>query len=287
MILHGRLRAAAKRLLVALGSRAWFRPVGMALVNRLTRHSFDLLLATPGVQDVYVRGSYARGNFVPLSSDVDLALVLTDAGGRSLETVSAVHRSMRKVRRRNPSIRDWWHHMILASELPVVRSFSDLYGSHEWRDRQGSANAPSSDWIDERLRRAAAWSQLCLWSGSAFHAFLYPDDRVHSFEAGVKKSGRFARLMGVSASSPLPANRGARLVAVYRMIEKGAERMLDGGVPTDSATPAIIETCRARFVLLEDGLDDNELIERFDDPALRAAARAPVTYVLPAAAIAV
>ena len=279
-----RLRAVAKRSLALLGSRPWFRPLGMALIDSLNRGTFRLLKATPGVHDVYARGSFARGSFVPLSSDVDLAIILTDAGGRSLDIVTAIHRSMQKVRRRNPSVRDWWHHLITESELRVVETFSDLYGSHEWLDANGRATAPCSDWVDERLRCAAAWSQLCLWSGSAFHAFLYPQDRVHNFEAGVIKTIRFASRLGVNGPSPPPTTRHTRLVEVYRAIEQGAARVLGGVTPAAAPAEGIIRTDRAMFVLLANGLSDAELIRCFDDLALRKLPAAAVTYVMPAAA---
>ena len=300
-IFPSRLRASTRRSLAWLGSRSWFRPFGMALVRRLNRRTFHLLKATPGVHEVYVRGSFARGDFVPLSSDVDLTIILTAAGEGQLDQCISLHRAMRKVRRRNPSVRDWWHHMILVSELPVVEAFSDLYGSHEWRDEKGHATAPRSGWTDERLRDAAAWSQLCLWSGSAFHDFLHPHERVHNFEAGVKKTLRFADRMGVRAplSCPSSARRRDALVEIFRTIGRGAEKIL-GRTPSDGALeaatpstsaaaprPGIIRTERALFVLLENSLSDAELLERFDDLAHRELPKAAVTYVLPTAAISI
>lgn len=310
------MRAAVKQLLVWLGSRMWFRPFGMALVNRLNRGSFRLLGATPGVLDVYVRGSYARGNFVPLASDIDLALVLADEAGRSHEHVMSIHHAMHKARRRNPSIRDWWHHMIIASELPVVGTYSELYGSHEWRDAKGRASAPRSGWSDERLRLAAAWSQLCLWSGSAFHAFFHPQGRVHNFEAGVIKALRFGVRMGaiVPAQVPpgaAPGHHGSgaartagnsappdcitRLVEVYRSIERGAAlirgnaglSVASGLPPAPGANPIydMIETERARFIVLEDGLTRYELRECLGAIARHELPAAAATYVLPAAAL--
>lgn len=311
MTTPGRLRAAAKRWLVWLGSRPWFRPVGVALVRALNRGTFRLLEGTPGVRRVYLRGSVARGDFTPIRSDVDLALVLTAEGARDFDTVAAVHDAMRRARRRNPCIRDWWHHLIAEPELPVVEAFSDLYGSREWRDAEGRASAPRSDWVDERLRAAAAWSQLCLWSGSAFHAFLHPDDRIHNFEAGVKKSMRFAERLGAGASAggsagggsaaasarncstpePSPSHRRARLLHVYREIERGAERMVGGSDPPVSenagpSAPRTIRAERAAFLVLEDGLTDHQLTARFDELGRRGLPDAVVTYMLPAAALA-
>jgi hypothetical protein len=288
----------------------------MALVNRLNRGSFRLLGATPGVLNVYVRGSYARGSFIPLASDIDLVLILSNEEGRSLEHVIAIHLAMHKARRRNPSIRDWWHHMIIASELPVVETYSDLYGSREWRDGQGYASAPRSSWTDDRLRLAAAWSQLCLWSGSAFHAFLHPQTRIHNFEAGVTKTLRFWWRMKAAISPEIPADasmersgraaagpvnntaspdRITRLVEVYQSIERGAALILENaasagtpGIPLPPGappSPAIIQTDRARFIVLEDGLSHGELHECFSDIARRNLPDTGVTYILPAAAL--
>ncbi|MBN2492658.1 MAG: nucleotidyltransferase domain-containing protein [Planctomycetes bacterium] len=294
-----RLRAVAKQSLAWLGSRPWSRALGMALVHRLNRRTFARLRATPGVHQVLVRGSFARGDFVPLASDVDLALVLSPAGQRFFEQILALHRSLRQVRRRNPSVRDWWHHLILTSELPVVETFSDLYAAHEWRDENGQPTAPRSDWIDAGLRAAAAWSQLCLWSGSAFHGFLHPHERVHDFEAGVRKTLRFADRLGVRVALPSRPGAGRRevLVAVFRAIEQSAERVLVGAAAAgenagasrspSAPPPGILRTERACFVLLAGGLGDAELSDRFADLARRELPAAAVTYVLPAPAIAI
>ncbi len=283
MIVPAPLRAVTKRSLQSLGSQQWFRPFGMALVRSLNRRTFQRLKSTPGIRDVYVRGSFVRGGFTPLSSDIDLALILTDGGGRSFDMLSHIHKAMRDARRWNPNLRDWWCHMILTSELPVVESFSELYESRNWHDENGRASATHIPRTDERLRAAAAWSQLCLWSGSAFHAFLYPNNRIHSFEAGVKKTFRFAEQMGPGTPSLSCSNRRVALVGVYRAIERGASRILDGIKPGEGGSEGteFIRTERATFVLLENGLSDPELEKRFSELALQQNPEEAVTYVLP------
>lgn len=259
----------------------------MTLVNGLNRRTFRTLKNTPGIHEVYVRGSYVRGSFIPLSSDIDLAFILTDSGGRSYDTVVDIHRALQKARRWNPSLRDWWSHMSLKSELPVLEAMSALYGTNEWHDENGRATAPHGSWSDDRLCATAAWSQLCLWSGSAFHAFLHPEGRIHDFGAGVKKSLRFAKQMSLDSSLPDDPAPAETLVHVFRAVEQGAARILagTGSTPGTRSTDEIIRTERAHFLIVESGLSDRELIRRFIDLSRQDIPEKTVTYVLPESAL--
>lgn len=315
------LRRTAKLGLGRLSAVPAFRRGALSLVRSMNRRTFRALRAHAGVADVYVRGSFVRGPFVPLASDVDLVLLLRDEAGRSYAAVADVHRCLRRARRTNVSIRDWWQHMILEAERPLVGAFWPLFGAEEWRGEDGRLPIACDGRADGRDLSWALWSQLCLWSGSVFHAYLRPAGRMHDLDAGLKKSLQLSSLLSRLAQQrgPLdpdtlaalkkdeaerltslfrpcgrePAARRAALRRVYRALESGAaaldvpgegERAAAGRV---SGLPAplslVIRSQHATVIVFEDGLDDAALDDAFDRLD-RSLAGSRVTFVAPAGA---
>jgi len=319
----GSLRRTAKLGLRRLSAVPAFRRGALSLVRSMNRRTFRALRAHRGVADVYVRGSFVRGPFVPLASDVDLVLLLRDEAGRSYAAVADVHRCLRRARRTNISIRDWWQHMILEAERPLVGAFWPLFGAEEWRGEDGRLPIACDGRTDGRELSWALWSQLCLWSGSVFHAYLRPAGRVHDLDAGLKKSLQLSSLLSRLAQQrgPLdpdtlaalkkdeaerltagfrpcgrePAARRAALRRVYRALESGAAALDVPGEGEGTAAAAgrtgrlsaplshVIRSQHATVIVFEDGLDDAALDDAFDRLD-RTLAGLRVTFVAPACA---
>lgn len=286
----------------------------------MNRRTFRILRAHPHIADVYVRGSFVRGPFVPIASDVDLVLVMRNGAGASYERVLDVHRCLRRARWGNISVRDWWQHMITAAEHPLVEAFWPVVGAEEWRRPDGSRPIACARPAGTRELSFAIWSQLCTWSGSVFHAWLRPDDRVHAFDSALKKSLQLSSLFAQVArtAEPLDAdalaaaksagaaafaarfracgrNRAAQrsaVIAVFRALERAAAALAPGGQKTilDGTRPArdpvaqIIRSPDVTMIVLQNGLDDRELADALEGIDGRLAG-ARVTFVIPESAV--
>jgi predicted nucleotidyltransferase len=262
----GSLRAGVRAAITALDRTAPGHAAAMSIVAGMNRLSVGSLKAHPGIRDVYFRGSIVRGKFTPLASDIDLVLVLDEAAGSSYEGMRAVHRRLQIARRWNICIRDWWQHLILEAEMPLVEAYWAVYGAEEWRDADGRWPIHGDVPVERRWLQFATWVQLCSWSGSVFHAWFHPGDRRHSFNAGARKvalySGRLERLMEegpahldretvfamkVEHASRFAADyrapamehraRCATLVSVYRAMESRAAALVAAGSGRDGVEP--------------------------------------------------
>jgi len=185
-------RRAAARLLRRLGRRDALRRPALALVRAWNRGTFRRLGGDPAVAAVYARGSLVRGPFYPLASDVDLVVVARAGALADAARARALLAALRRERRRNPSVRDWWQHLLHERELPLVRANWELFATDEWRDAAGEmpfATAPPAD----RARLVAAhWAQQRLWSASAVQPLVQPGAPFHAFETGIRKSAFLA-----------------------------------------------------------------------------------------------
>src|SRR5512135_505713 len=71
--------AALKEFLRGLDRRRWFHAPAMRLGRAMNRDTFRRLGREPAIAAVWVKGSFVRGPFRPLASDLDLVIVLRDA----------------------------------------------------------------------------------------------------------------------------------------------------------------------------------------------------------------
>jgi predicted nucleotidyltransferase len=194
------LLAACARAAGRLDRFPPFHAVALAFVAACNRRSFARLAREPAVAAVYVKGSYVRGPFRPLASDVDLALVLRASELATAADARRLLGALRGARRWNPSLRDWWQHLLLDRELPVVRRHWELFGIDEWRDPRGARPFAPERPADLPRLLLAHWSQLCAWSGSAVQAVLHPTGPFHDFRSAIKKTGFLAtRLQELAA----------------------------------------------------------------------------------------
>src|SRR6266545_2936206 len=84
----------------------------LVAIGALTRLSVRLLRTLDSVMAVYVRGSYARGDFRPFISDIDFAIAIRRPPGPGYETCRALSRRLRLVRMLNPFVRDVWQTIV-------------------------------------------------------------------------------------------------------------------------------------------------------------------------------
>lgn len=288
-----RVRRAVRTGVRRLASIPVLHRGALSLVHAMNRRTFRILRAHPGVADVYVRGSFVRGPFVPIASDVDLVLVLHGEAGRSHAAVAAVHRALERARRANVSVRDRWHHMILDAERPLVEAYWPVFGAEEWRSADGGRPVACRSAGASRELSWALWSQICTSSGSLFHAYLQPAGRVYDFDAGLRKTLQLSSLLArlvehpgplhpdaladlrreearrvASAFRPCGRDRAARRAAVrrvYRALHTAAAS-LDGREDGGGAPPpgAVIRSPQAAIFVLDDRLDDAEVEAAFD-----------------------
>ncbi|MBV9080328.1 MAG: nucleotidyltransferase domain-containing protein [Elusimicrobia bacterium] len=236
-----------------------------------------------GVAEVFVRGSVARGDSVPFRSDLDLVLLLEGDAASSFDAMKTIHKALETARRTNPSLRDWWQHLISVDEWPVIERFASVCGAAGWRTIDGRAAIPSAPKCDERLERAAVWAQLCLWSGSVFHPVLHASGGVHSFGAGVKKSAAFASRLGITVD--VSGDRTARTIAVFRALEKGASVVFEDARSENRSGDRQFETERALFVVLDERRSDAELAATLSELSGERRPAKAVTYVVPGNAL--
>lgn len=307
--LFSRSIGALKGTLAYLDGSGAFRSLAMLLVRHMNRDTLRRLGCHPAVAGVYVKGSFVRGPFRPLASDLDLVLVLRDAA--LSEPVAALRRffaDLRVVRRHNFSVRDWWQHLLLESELPLVRRHWELFGADEWRDASGAAPVRGSASTDLRRLVIAQWYQQCLWSGSAVQSFLDPGAEFHDFGAGIRKSGFFAsrlRLFADQGSARLSPEelfelrrrhalefdarhrartRAARaplaaLIAMVRELEASARRL--GGADPRAGGATLVASEQTLHVVLPEGFSDGQLAELLLELRKRPDVRRPLTFFVP------
>jgi predicted nucleotidyltransferase len=305
------MRATLKRAARALDERPWFRRPALAAVRALNGGTLRRLRREPAIADVFVKGSFVRGPFHPFASDVDLALVLRDGAlADPVAGLASVFAALRAERRRNPSLRDWWQHLILESELPLVRRQWALFGADEWRSESGAPAVAGEGPADRTTLLLAQWAQQCLWSGSAVQAYLDPATPTHDFDAGLRKSAFFATrlelLDGLPEAPPdaaalfelrrrhaldfdagwrraggeLPARRAA-LVAMVRALERSARRL--GGAAEEDDTLRL-ESDGALWLSLPRDADDAALAIRLDGLRRDGPRGGIVTWLVPAVA---
>ncbi len=301
-----------KEGLRGLDRHAWFRAPALALVEAMNRDTFRHLRREPAIADVFVKGSFVRGPFRPLASDVDLVLVLRDAALREpVDDLRRVFAALAAARRRNLSVRDWWQHVILESELPLVRRFWALYGADEWRDASGAPPLATDGTADLPALVLAQWYQQCLWSGSAVQKYLDPASTVHDLRAGLRKAAFFAsrlallddlgearlgagdlfalrcrhareidaawRPPGRASAERLPA-----LVDMMRALEASARRL--GATSAGGDAGFRFASNGALYLGLREGLTDAELAAELDALRRRGDAGPVVTWLVPALA---
>jgi hypothetical protein len=307
----GRARSIAKSALQSWGRRPAFRAPALRLVRAMNRRTFRALNANSGVSAVYVRGSYVRGPFFPLASDVDLVLVLRRAAVSSADDMTAQLRFFQRACRANLSVRDWWQHVLLDDEMPLVRDRWASFGAAEWQDGRGQPAFTGLPPSPPREAADAAWAQACAWSASAAQAFVRPGDPVHSFQTGVRKSLFFlsrlneldaetretsaegyvsasaahAQRFSVSYVAPenTPAQRRAALRTVVRGLEHAARRW---PAPPDANTADTYLSDRVAAAVVPAGLSEAGLDTWMNDLEKRPPPARPLTHVIPANALA-
>ena len=273
------LAARARRVLIRLlrraGHSAAFRRPAHALVRAWNRGTFRRLGGHPGVAAVYARGSLVRGPFYPLASDVDLVVVARAAALADAAGARALLAALRHERRRNPSVRDWWQHLLHEGELPTVRANWALFATDEWRDAHGDMPWPVAAPADRARLVAAHWAQQRAWSASVVQPLVQPGAPFHVFDTGVRKcaflAGRLRRIDAWNGPPlapaelfalrrdhahafdasfrPPPATADARLAALaetLRELELGAQ-LVRSHLPRAAAEIAPAATGHARW----------------------------------------
>ena len=199
---------AVKDLFRRLDRHRGFRALALGAVRAMNWLTFRILGRQPAVAQVYVKGSFVRGPFYPLSSDLDLALILRSAA--LVDPVPDLRRffdAFRLVRRTNLSVRDWWQHVFLDDEMEIVRRYWYLAGCDEWRDERGEAPSLTQRPADSGLLALAHWYQQCAWSASAVQKHVDPAAPFHQFRAGIKKTAFLATRLPVLARCGAPSPR--------------------------------------------------------------------------------
>lgn len=180
----GRLR----RLIGALTRRSRLpRVVARWIVRLLLAVSLPALRASPWVKAVFLRGSQARGDAVPLVSDVDLAIIVREESeGPSWEASVAVLKRLRRAALFNPLIRDSWQLIAGDTEWRLFQQFWFLFQLDEWKDEQGRKPSFAASPIDARLAMAASWNRQHMWTDIAVRHILSP------FAGGLRRASAFA-----------------------------------------------------------------------------------------------
>jgi len=170
-----------------------FRILALSAIRLLCFFASSILRGSGFVESVFVRGSYARGNFLPFLSDIDLAIVVQcrpDDNG--YEVFTSLHRRLRFVRIVNPFIRDVWQVIVTEREWPLVAKYSYLFGISEWRllcERQPQLSTRS---INQRLLLASYWNRQHYWTNLALQQALRRQNSVRGFPSSLKKAQFYA-----------------------------------------------------------------------------------------------
>lgn len=213
------------------------RGVARAVAERLAAATLARIGRRRGVLAAYARGSHGRGDFVPLASDLDLAIVLREPDRRpDFATTLGVLGALSRMRVWNPLLRDTWHLIVGETEWPLVERHWSLFQLDDWRDRDGRPRPFARAPADARLALAARWNRLHLWTDSALRHVLAPApwnaERALAFAAAEKKALWFAAAL---AGEPPPRRRQqpprgpgaahARAAKLLQRLEEAAGRV--------------------------------------------------------------
>jgi hypothetical protein len=237
-----------RALLETLDRHLATRAVAGAVARLLARAALRRLARTPGVRGAYARGSHGRGDFVPLASDLDLAVVLCEPGRTPVfEATLAVVGALDRLRRWNPLVRDAWHMLVGDTEWPLFERHASLFQLDEWRDLEGRPPRFRGAPVDGRLVLAARWNRLHLWMDGALRHALAPSPfdaaAAVAFAASEKKALSLAA--AIEGTPPpryrRPPPRGkdevlARAAVLLATFERAA-RLVAAGASLGAAEP--------------------------------------------------
>jgi len=200
-----RLRA----LLESLERNPATRPAARAASLALVRAALRGVARAPAVRAAYARGSHGRGDFMPLTSDLDLAVVLREPNlAPDFAATAGVLAALDRLRRWNPLVRDAWQMLLGDTDWPLVERYPALFQVGEWRGLDGRGPEVHAAEVDERLVLAARWNRLHLWTDSALRHVLAPaawsSVAALEFAAAEKKA---AALAAALAGTPAPRRR--------------------------------------------------------------------------------
>jgi predicted nucleotidyltransferase len=182
-----------RRFLYELTRIRCFRILALSVIRLLCLFASSILRGSGFVECVFTRGSYARGNFLPFLSDIDLAIVVQcrpDDNG--YEVFQSLHRRLRLVRIANPFIRDVWQVIVTEREWPLVTKYAYLLGMSEWRLLSGRQPQLSTQSINQRLLLASYWNRQHYWTNLALQQALKRQNSVRSCAASLKKAQFYA-----------------------------------------------------------------------------------------------
>ena len=180
----------------ALNAATRFRLVRaptMGSIGAVTRLSARLLEGVEGVTAVYVRGSYARGDFRPFLSDIDFAIAVRRPQGEGYHACRTLRRRLRLVRALNPFVRDPWQTIVSEPQWPLVSRWGRLLGTEEWRLLAGAPPWPAPGEVDRRTELAAWWNRQHFWTMTAVRQTLRRQTSLRELEASLKKARSFGR----------------------------------------------------------------------------------------------
>jgi predicted nucleotidyltransferase len=201
----------------ALNSATRFRVVRvptLAAIRGVTRISTRLLGGLDGVVAVYARGSYARGDFRPFLSDIDVAIAVGAPPGEGYDRCRRLNRRLGLVRMLNPFVRDPWQTIVTAPQWPLVARWGRLIGIEDWRLLAGTPPWTEPAPVDPRTEAAACWNRQHFWTATAVRQALRSQTSVRELEASLKKARHFARRLVTPSSGP--ATPHAALVELDR-----------------------------------------------------------------------
>jgi GT2 family glycosyltransferase/predicted nucleotidyltransferase len=187
----------------------------LAAIQALTRLSTGLLAGVGGVAAIYARGSYARGDFRPFISDIDIALAIKAPAGQAYAHCRRLGRRLALVRWLNPCLRDRWQTILTAPQWPLVARYGPLLGLESWRLLHGAPPWGEPELVVEpRLEAAAWWNRQRFWTETAIHQALRQQTAIRELPASLKKARQFAARLGTPFAAP--PSPGAALVDLDR-----------------------------------------------------------------------
>lgn len=138
------------------------------IYTALARLTAWILLSDNLIVSVFTRGSTYSQNFVPLFSDLDIAIVLR--ARREPYRIDELKRTQRRfqvAKVLNPFIQDWWQTWILESELPLFAHYWYVYDTPDWRLLSGKEFPRQLSPIDSTVFAATTWFQELMWFQTA------------------------------------------------------------------------------------------------------------------------
>jgi predicted nucleotidyltransferase len=183
---------AIRRTLNAATGFAVVRVPMRILVRVLCSFASWLLRRSGSVAAVYVRGSYARGDFRPFISDIDLAILVRGPPRRGYEVCRLLHQRLRLVRVVNPFVRDLWQTILTEPQWPLVARYGYLFGIDDWQLIAGEAPWSGTAPINERLFLAACWNRQHFWTALAVQQAMKGQTSLRALGASLKKAQSYA-----------------------------------------------------------------------------------------------